>query len=106
MKVLIAHKTMAVSLPRTQGTMPQLRDAITRPAELRRLALLGRADEYRRGRVIGVERTCSRQFETVGHCSMIFADHFPCRFRILDSSIPMVQPAKNWIRNNVSEPLD
>jgi len=29
-----------------------------------------------------------------------------CRFRILDSSIPMVQPAKNWIRNNVSEPLD
>src|SRR5712691_4567317 len=29
-----------------------------------------------------------------------------CRFRILDSSIPMVQPAKDWVGNNVSEPLD
>jgi hypothetical protein len=29
-----------------------------------------------------------------------------CRFRILDSSVPMVQPAKDWMRNNVSEPLD
>src|SRR5258708_16650446 len=29
-----------------------------------------------------------------------------CRFRILDSSVPMVQPAKDQMRNNVSGPLD
>jgi hypothetical protein len=29
-----------------------------------------------------------------------------CRFRILDSRVSMVQPAKDWMRNNVSEPLD
>src|SRR6266436_3818623 len=29
-----------------------------------------------------------------------------CRFRILDSSVPMVQPAKDRMRNNVSGPLD
>jgi hypothetical protein len=31
---------------------------------------------------------------------------YHCRFRILDSSVPMVQPAKDRMRNNVSEPLD
>jgi hypothetical protein len=29
-----------------------------------------------------------------------------CRFRILDSRVPMVQAAKDRMRNNVSEPLD
>jgi len=29
-----------------------------------------------------------------------------CRFRKLDSSVSMVEPAKDRIRNNVSEPLD
>jgi hypothetical protein len=29
-----------------------------------------------------------------------------CRFRILDSCVSMVQPAKNRVRNNVSEQLD
>ena len=29
-----------------------------------------------------------------------------CRFRNLDSSVPMMSPAKDRIRNNVSEPLD
>src|SRR5208337_2073356 len=29
-----------------------------------------------------------------------------CRFRNLDSCVSMVQPAKDWMRNNVSEPLD
>jgi hypothetical protein len=31
---------------------------------------------------------------------------FPCRFRILDSSVPVLQSAKDRIRNNVSKPLD
>src|ERR1700730_3025729 len=30
----------------------------------------------------------------------------PCRLRNLDSSVPMMKPAKNRMRNNVSEPLD
>jgi hypothetical protein len=29
-----------------------------------------------------------------------------CRFRNLDSSVPMMEPAKDRMRNNVSEPLD
>src|ERR1700737_1289354 len=29
-----------------------------------------------------------------------------CRFRNLDSSVPMMYPAKDWMRNDVSEPLD
>jgi DNA-binding transcriptional MerR regulator len=29
-----------------------------------------------------------------------------CRFRNLDSSVPMMEPAKDRVRNNVSEPLD
>ncbi len=29
-----------------------------------------------------------------------------CRFRNLDSCVSMAQPAKDWMRNNVSEPLD
>jgi hypothetical protein len=32
--------------------------------------------------------------------------HLDCRFRILDSSVPVVQSAKDRIRNNVSKPLD
>src|ERR1700730_8514270 len=30
----------------------------------------------------------------------------PCRFRNLDSSVPMMKPAKDRVRNNVSETLD
>src|ERR1700730_9767455 len=29
-----------------------------------------------------------------------------CRFRNLDSSVPMMKPAKDRMRNNVSEPLN
>src|ERR1700730_3059588 len=30
----------------------------------------------------------------------------PCRLRNLDSSVPMMKPAKDRMRNNLSEPLD
>ena len=54
-----------------------------------------------------------RYHEVGGRCGrrktfrqLVRSDRDGCRFRNLDSSVPMMEPAKDRMRNDVSEPLD
>ena len=52
----------------------------------------------------GIKNTIREQFHAVIHEEP--SQSITRRFRSLDSSVPMMQPAKIRMRNNVSEPLD
>ena len=52
----------------------------------------------------GIKNTIREQFHAVIHEEP--SQSITRRFRSLDSSVPMMQPAKNRMRNNVSEPLE